>query len=251
MRYVFFYFVFIIFCALAIEHPSFAQEKKHSALIAVPHIAQLVQKQEDGKWGGPLIDVLNRLAAKSRLDFSVKVVPFKRAVVMTQDGVSDFGVFMESEKRDDIAIPVLQLGNAFYVIVSLADTPITRIDQLKGKTVGHIRGAVEVNTLSAVPDITYKLFNKHEDGVRMLKGKRIDALLTADFRVLEAIEQSHLQTHEIAKPVPVEPRALWLYWSWNSKLPFEEVRKLKKGPAASVEGLDPSVLYSIFNQRNN
>ncbi|NVJ92415.1 MAG: transporter substrate-binding domain-containing protein [Methylocystaceae bacterium] len=249
MRYVFFYNIFVILCGLAVCNPSFAQEKKHSALIAVPHIAQLVQKQEDERWGGPLIDVLNRLAAKSQLDFSVKVVPFKRAVLMTQDGVSDFGVFMESEKRDEIAIPVLKLGDAYYVIVSLADTPITRMDQLKGKTVGQIRGGTKVLTLSAVPDITYKLFNKHEDGVRMLKGKRIDALLTADFRVLEAIEQSHLQTHEIAKPLPIEARALWLYWSWHSKLPFEEVHKLRDGPAASVVGLDPSVLFSIFDQK--
>lgn len=251
MRYVFFYMLLAVFCALTAGNPSFAQEKKHSALIAVPHIAQLVQKQADEKWGGPLIDVLNRLADKSQLDISVKVVPFKRAVVMTQDGISDFGVFMESEKRDEIAIPVLKLGDAYYVIVSLADTPITRMDQLKGKTVGQIHGGVNVNTLSAIPDIIYKQFNKHEDGVRMLKGKRIDALLTADFRVLEAIEQSHLQTHEIAKPLPVEAGALWLYWSWNSKLPFKEVQKLKEGPAASVEGLDPSVLFSIFNQKNN
>jgi hypothetical protein len=54
MRYVFFYSILVVFYALAAGHSSFAQEKKYSALIAVPHIAQLVQKQEDEEWGGPL-----------------------------------------------------------------------------------------------------------------------------------------------------------------------------------------------------
>jgi len=221
---------------------AWADEKPQSALVAVPIISQLVKKQASGEWGGALIDVLRQAEKKSQIPFKLKIVPFKRAVMMTKQGQADFGVFLESPKRNQMAMPVLKLGQAMYVVVSLKKNKITSLDQLTGKTIGKIRGGNVLNTLSAIPDLKYYPFNTHDDGIRLLKGERIDAVITTNFRVTEAVEKSSLSYDEIAKPVPIEGRGLWLYWSLRSEIDFKHIKNLKYGGPVTIDGLMPNEL---------
>jgi|GEM_PF-1891915 len=229
------------------QTPAKAGQKR--ALVAVPLISQLVKKSAPGIWKGALIDVLHKVEAKSGIPFDLKVVPFKRAIMMTKEGASDFGVFLESPERNQIAMPILKLGEAIYVAVSMKSKKITSLDQLSGKILGKIRGGGTLKSLSALPDVNYHLFSTHDEGVRLLKRGRIDVLITADFRVLEAIDRLDLSYDDIAKPVPIEGRGLWLYWSWKSDLIFDSVRQIKQGPAVTIEGFGPTELYDIYNRR--
>ncbi len=239
-------FTFTAFLA----EPSHAESSK-KIVVAVPLISQLVKKEADGQWHGPLISVLQSLEKKADMTFEKRVLPFKRAVAMTKEGQADFGVFMESPKRNKMALPVKKLGEAIYVIVSLRKNQITSLDQLEGKTVAQIRGGTEVKSLAPIKNLQYHRFNKHEDGIRLLKSGRVDALLTADFRILEAIERLKLSYNEIARPVPVEGRGLWLYWSWRSSLDFKYVKRLKETPEITIEGLDPGALFDEYSKGAN
>ncbi|MDV7338397.1 transporter substrate-binding domain-containing protein [Terasakiella sp. A23] len=212
-----------------------AQDNAQSVKVAVPHISQLVKRSDTNGWHGPLIEALNKIESHAGLTFEKRVVPFKRAVAMTKEGAADFGVFMESPKRNQMAMPVLKIGDAVYVVVSLKETPITSLDQLSGKTIARIRGGAGIKSLSAIPDLHYHQFNKHEDGMRLLLGKRVDALVTADFRVLESIETLKLSIDSFAKTVPIEKRELWLYWSWKSKVDFNHIRTIKQTPDVQLD----------------
>ena len=242
----------VVFGALAlgilmVYQYAYADDKK--AVIAVPIISQLVKQKTNGQWGGALIDVLKKVESKADIPFEMRVVPFKRAVMMTKNGNSDFGVFMESPKRNQMAMPVLKLGDAVYVLLTLKENKITSLDQLKGKSLARIRGGTEIKSLKAIPDIKYHLFNQHEDGIRLLKNGRVDVLLTADFRVLEAIERLNLSYDEIAPPLPVEARELWLYWSWKSNLDFGHVKKIKNGPSVAIEGFSSKTLFEMYQNK--
>lgn len=182
-------------------------------IIAVPIISQLIKQMPDKSWYGPLVDVLRQVEKNSGTTFDLRVVPFKRALLMTNEGSSDFGVFMESPERNLNAMPVVKLGDAVYVVVSLKENPITHLSQLKGKRVARIRGGADIKSLNVIEDVDYHFFSTHDDGIRLLKGKRIDALITADFRIVEALDRYDLSLGEIAKPLAIEPRELWLYWS--------------------------------------
>ncbi|SCA58246.1 exported hypothetical protein [Candidatus Terasakiella magnetica] len=226
-----------------------ASTETQSPVVAVPIITQLVKKDEaQNKWTGPLIDLLGEVEKKAGTDLNLRLVPFKRAIAMTKEGEADFGVFMESPKRNKMAMPIMKLGEALFVIVSLKDSAITDLNQLEHKVVGRIRGGTDVKSLKALSNMKYHFFNNHEDGVRLLKAGRIDALLTADFRVLDAIENFGLSFKEIARPLSVEPRELWLYWSWESKQPFELVRNIKNLPALTFRGMDTGTLYDSYKQ---
>ena len=230
--------------------PAFA-DKSETAIVAVPQISQLVKKDKRGGWTGPLIRVLRQVEKTSDATFDLRVVPFKRAVVMVKEGSADFGVFMESSKRNQLAMPIAKLGDAVYVVVTLKENRISSLDQLAGKTVGRIRGGTDVKALKHISGMKYHLFNRHEDGVRLLKSKRVDALLTADFRILEAIDRLNLSYDEIARPVPVEGRGLWLYWSWKSDLDFQNVKNIKAGPDVTIEGMNPVVLFDLYKKKLN
>lgn len=222
---------FLLVCLIL---PTTGRSDTVTAKVAIPLITQLVKKSDQNQWYGPLIDAIHELEERSSLTFEIKVVPFKRAVVMTKEGDADFGVFMESTKRNQMAMPIVKLGNATFVIVSLKGSPITRLQDLSGKTLGRILGGTKIKSLSAIEDIHYHHFKTHNDGVKLLTAGRIDALLTADFRVLDAFEQLSLKPTDIARPIPVEDRELWLYWSWKSKLHFPHVSKIKNGPPVTT-----------------
>ncbi len=233
----------IVILVLTGTNASYGQDKAESAKVAVPLITQLVKQKENGGWSGPLIDVLKKVGSQSDINFDMKVVPFKRAVAMTKEGAADFGVFMESPTRNKMAMPVLNLGDAVFVVVSLKGAPITSLDQLSNKLVARIRGGTAIKSLSAIPDMQFHFFNTHEDGMRLLLGNRVDALITADFRVLEAIERLKLSLDDFAPPIPIEKRELWLYWSWKSQLEFDTIRTIKQTPAVALDYLGTSPLF--------
>lgn len=219
--------------------------------IAVPHLSQLVQKSADNTWHGPLIDLLDQMSKTTGYQMDVHVVPFKRAVAMTNKGATDFGIFMESPIRNQTALPIHKLGNATFVIISLKDNPITHISQLSGKTVARILGGTEIKSLSAVENLTYYPFKSHAEGARLLLGHRVDALLTADFRVIDAFYNLNLSPKDIAPPLSVEDRELWLYWSWKSDLNFKHVRRIKHDAPDNLLGKDSLSLLKDYVKQNS
>lgn len=219
--------------------------------IAVPHLSQLVQKSDKNEWKGPLIDLLEKMSKTSGYRMDVKVVPFKRAVAMTNEGAADFGIFMASPIRNQTALPIHKLGNATFVIISLKDNPITHISQLSGKTVARILGGTEIKSLSAVENMTYYPFKSHAEGARLLLGHRVDALLTADFRVIDAFDNLNLSPEDIAPPLSVEDRELWLYWSWKSDLNFKHVRRIKHDTPDNMLSKDSLSLLKEYVAQNN
>lgn len=243
-------FVFCFFGGFFLLHtPAQSQGAQYRPLVAVPLISQLVQKNQAGQWQGALIDVLKKVEQKSSLEFDYKVVPFKRAVMMTKKGVSDFGVFLESPERNQMALPIVKLGESLYVAVSLKSNKVSSLHQLSGKVLGRIRGGSELKSLKVLPSLKYHYFNTHEEGLKLLTHGRIDVLITTDFRILEAVERLHLSYDDIARPVPIEGRGLWLYWSWKSAMDFNEVRKIKDGPGFMIEGFMPRQLFDIYKSQ--
>jgi ABC-type amino acid transport substrate-binding protein len=236
---------------LFLTAPFQASAEPRPIKIAVPHLSQLVQKNADNQWGGPLIDLLNEMSRTSGYQMDVHVVPFKRAVIMTNEGAADFGIFMESPIRNKTALPIHKLGNATFVIISLKDAPITHLSQLKGKTVARILGGTEIKSLAGIEDLTYYPFKSHAEGARLLLARRVDALLTADFRVIDAFDNLNLSPEDIAPPLSVEDRELWLYWSWKSDLDFKHVRRIKHDTPDNLLSKDSLSLLKDYVEQNN
>jgi len=225
-----------------------ASETGRQIKVAVPVIAQLVEKQPDGTWTGPLIDLLKRAEREVGLPFHLRMVPFKRAVIMVENGATDFGVFLESPKRNKLGMPIVKLGTAHMVVVSLKDRAITSLADLRDKRVARVRGGTEIRTLNGVAGLEYYYFNNHQDGMNLLTFGRVDALVTADFRLLDALEKKLVSIADLAKPVLIEPRELWLYWSWQSDLSFHLIRRLKNSPNLNLDALDPQKVQEGYNQ---
>jgi len=229
--------------------PVQASEPGRQVKVAVPIISQLVVKQEDGTWGGPLIDLLKRAEQEAGLPFHLRMVPFKRAVVMVENGATDFGVFLESPKRNKLGMPVVKLGDAHMVVVSLKDRAITSLADLKDKKVARVRGGTEIRTLNGVPGLEYYYFNTPQDGMNLLTFGRVDALVTADFRLLDALDKNLVSIADLAEPVLIEARELWLYWSWQSDLSFHLIRRLKNSPNLTLDALDPQKVRERYKRK--
>jgi len=207
--------------------------------IAVPIISQLVKSDADGHWVGQLVDLLKRAEKEIGVPFHLRMVPFKRAALMVAEGGADFGIFMESPKRNETGMPIVKLGDANFVIVSLKDKPIRNLSDLKNKTVARIRGGTEIKSLKGVPGLKYYYFNNHDAGTRLLQYGRVDALVTPDFRLWDVLKKGVVNAAELAEPVSIEARELWLYWSWKSNLDFSLIRRLKRMPDLYLNVFDP------------
>ena len=208
--------------------------------VGIPVVGNLVYHDTEKGWYGPLVNILNKLEEHLGVKLEPRFLSFKRIIQMTKTGDVDFAMFIANEKRNDYGIPVTKLYSTDFVLVTLKENQITKLSDLKGKTIGRIDGGLKLESLQAVDDLKYYYYDQDVNGGYLLKKKRIDAILTADFHIEKYLESEILTREEISKPFLVSERGIWLYMSWNSKLDFNLIKKIREIPFNTLSNFSVS-----------
>ncbi|TFW15442.1 substrate-binding periplasmic protein [Duganella callida] len=152
-----------------------------------------------GEPTGALIMLVRQLGKLSSVPIAPLVVPYSRAPHMLAAGAADLMLLIDIST---IGTPLEWLGAVEIMMFGRSGFRFQRLDQLSGKTVGHLRGARYSPDIDAAPGIVKHPVDSYEQGVRMLLAGRLDAM----FGVGDSIEYA-LRTLQV-QPQQVSPRYL-------------------------------------------
>ncbi len=136
-----------------------------------------------GDPAGPGIDMEIALRVLERLGIptTVRLVPFKRALAMLETGQADMTTSLSLRQERDAYLLWSEpyRTDTAYTFFTRKDSPFTpaRLEDLRGKTVGMIRGFVYPRAFAGDPDIGKVEAPQMESLVEMLLHGRFDAII--------------------------------------------------------------------------
>lgn len=145
--------------------------------VAVIDLAPWAQRDEHGRVKGVFIDLARQLEQTSGVALELLVVPYPRAVAMLASNDADMMFSVGSATLERVALPLATLADDDIIMLFRAGERLQSLADLRGKTVGHVRGAEYDAAFSADTSIIKYATRNYEQDVQMLLLKRIDAAI--------------------------------------------------------------------------
>lgn len=163
------FFITILFVIFSFISTLFGKE----AFTIVSDTYPPYEYKKDGKIIGMDVEILNEVAKEADIVLNIKFYPWKRALTMAKNGNADgiFSILYSKERAKYIKYPSIPLstGKQRIFVNSTFKGDITKVSDLKGKTIGVVRGntygeefnnytnfyKIEVNG----PDMLFRMLN--------------------------------------------------------------------------------------------
>jgi polar amino acid transport system substrate-binding protein len=125
------------------------------------------------------VDIANAIAKKLGVKLEIKDMDFKGLIPALQAGRIDMivaGMTPTPERAKSVDFSDLYY-NSQQVVVVKNDSPISKFDDLKGKTVAVQIGTTSEEAAKKIPDVNLKQLNRVGDAFMDLKNGRCDAIV--------------------------------------------------------------------------
>lgn len=170
----------------------------------------------NGSVSGVFVDLAHLLAKESGLAIDATVVPYPRALAMTTSGEADLLISITNSRLDKVVRPLATILKGDIVAVGRAGSRFNSLADLRGKVVGHIRGAEYVAAFDADPAILKHETSTIEQTVRMLVEGRYDAAIGFRDSMLYALRELGLPRDKLGPMLDLGQRDVHLYMSQRS-----------------------------------
>jgi ABC-type amino acid transport substrate-binding protein len=212
---------------------------------------------QDGKPAGVLVEILRRVSERSGDSYDVQLFPWKRAYEQAKQGAGGLvGVSMTSERRElfDFSDP-LYSDDIQIVVLKGQEFPFSKIDDLKGKTMGGVLGASYGDAVDkAILEGLFKVDRDIGQAGRLNKllAKRMDGALIGNGQAgYEAVLQSDPLLNAqrgrftvLKTPLTRDPLYLAVPKSLDKKAVIDRfnkaLRELQKSGVLKRPGMEPT-----------
>lgn len=195
-----------------------AFEQEHSKIVIRTIGVAPYGIQRHANSSGIYFDFANLLAKKAGYKATNNIYPYARIINELKTGQTDMTIMFRYKKLNDHVINVAPLPSLKTVVVGLRGTSFTSIDQLKGKTIAHLRGANFSDAISKDSEILKVGTTNITQGIRMLMLKRVDAIIGPLTPIIDAAKQISKEGEEVVfdTPLIVGERTPWIQISKKS-----------------------------------
>ena len=228
---------------------SFAKNELKVAIFLEPPFANLVQ----GKLVGEFIDVAKLLAKSANLNVTFVQCPFARCLALVKSGSADmvFGLLKLPEREQDLLFiepPYFEQTSPlkFYTL-NKHNYVINEFSDLKGLTVGTLRGSAYFEQFDTDIDIKKIELTSREQMVNMLLKDRIDTFLEREESVLPLVSTQDYQQFSIAKYAYNKTVKSYIAISKNS--PIKQYAATFS--ATLAKAIDEGVIAKIIAKRDS
>ncbi len=202
-------------------------------------------KDAQGNCAGLLSELVDKLRVQTGFKITNHIRPYPRVILEISRGDVDFAVMFNSPQAKEIGISVGRVVKANILLIGRAGAPrLQTLDELKGKTIGHIRGSKyskEFDDLTGVEKISLESM---EQGVTMLLRDRIYVMAGADQTIYYALEKLKIPVHEITSVYTISTASADLYFSRESTR-TELIEPMRKAMAElQTQGILERIFYS-------
>lgn len=218
-------------------------------------IGEQVDVAGDGLRGKPhggkrayQVELVRALMAELQLPDTMKVVPFARGMMMTQEakGVAFFNV-VRTAKREKIlhwVVPLMTDIDFLFESAS-APKPLKRLDQARQRTVCVLRDSVYDHQFT---DQGYKFLVRvpvYDTCLKMLKVGRVDLIATSTDNLHEFMKMVGMEAEEVRRTDIVVGRTTG-YLVMSKDTPQDEVKRWQDAFERLSQRKVPQKLYEQF-----
>lgn len=186
---------------LGLPGPSLAAEPlSFGVLTAPPYGFELDEKSV----GGSNHDVAALIAEKAGLTFTYRLEPLPRLIRDLKAGKLDLLIMLATPEMKPYVITEV-LANSTVVLPS-PNNHFQQFSDLKGKTIGGLRGALYHQGFAEDEEIRKYDVDSYLMGLQMTKIGRIDGMIGPDFGLYYQIKIGGMKRDEFAAPLILETR---------------------------------------------
>jgi polar amino acid transport system substrate-binding protein len=142
-----------------------------------------------GRQKGFLVDTLTELASETHVGINILVAPYARAAAMLTASTADLIAAIPDSQLLKENESVGMIVSVDVLAVSRAGLRLERLQDLRGKTVAFVRAARYGGGVEDESSIVHYETNSHEQSLKMLLERRVDALIGGDIALLHAMRK--------------------------------------------------------------
>jgi ABC-type amino acid transport substrate-binding protein len=211
---------------LALPRPSSAAEPLSFGVLTAPPYGF---ERDDKSVGGSNHDIAALIAEKAGLTFTYRLEPLPRLVNNLKAGKLDLMIMFPTAETSPFAIVEIMPNST--VILPYAGNTFPQFADLKGRTIGRLRGAVYDQQFAAEAEIRKYDVDSYRMGLQMTQSGRIDGMIGPDFGLYYQMKLEGMKRDQFGPAVVLNTRMLYLLGS--SSITPELATKLR----AAVEDL--------------
>ena len=198
---------------LAMPGPSSATEPLSFGVLTAPPYGI---ERDDKSVGGSNHDIAALIAEKAGLILSYRLEPLPRLVSDLKAGKLDLMIMFPTAETKPFAIAEIMPNST--VILPPSGNTFRQFADLKGKTIGGLRGAVYDQQFVAETEIRKYDADSYRMGLQMTRSGRIDGMIGPDFGLYYQMKLEGMTRDQFGPPMILNTRMLYLLGS-NSITP--------------------------------
>ena len=167
----------------------------------------------DGRPTGIMYEVANRIVEEAGMTAINRIVPYARTVHELERGDCDFVLRYTSETLEQVAVQVAPIVSLPTIVLSAAGNPFRSLAELRGKTVGVMRGGRFDDAFDADPAIKKFDTNNYEQTMRMVMAKRLDAGIGSNVGLYFNAARAGIRPEQLAPPLVLSDKTFYLHFS--------------------------------------
>ncbi len=187
--------------------------------MAVVDLMPWAGRNAAGQLEGAAVDLAPQLSALTGRPITAVAVPYPRAIAMLANGGADLMLAIEADSRHGLPPPLASLGTEDIILVGRRGTAWAGPEALCGRKVGLLRSASFDALLRPSPCLLRYETNSYEQGLRMLRQGRLDAMAGVRASMEYAIRRLGLVAADFGPPLLVGQAGIALYLAPRSATP--------------------------------
>ena len=173
---------------------------------------------KDGVASGIYYDLANRLATTAGFEVSNTITPYTRIRRGLKSGRADLAIMFKYPELNEYVVYIAPLPTLKTVVVGLKGSSLDSIQSLEDKRIAYLRGGKFSELIDSNPKIQKYLTNDFLQGVRMLIGGRVDAIIGPMDPIMAAVAKSSSNKDLLGVPLVVAERTPWIQISRKGAL---------------------------------
>lgn len=199
----------IVSVFLLITNSAFARVLKIDTIDVAPF--GFIDK--DGKPTGMMYEISNRIAEEAGMKYTNDIVPYPRTILDLESGNADFVLRFNNEKLPQIAIPVISIITMPTIIVGKSSSNFKSLEDLRGKTVGLLRGGKFDDRFDADTAIKKYDAKDYEQILKMVMVDHLDAGIGSNVGIYYSANKAGIKQESLSKPLVLSTKDFILHFS--------------------------------------
>jgi polar amino acid transport system substrate-binding protein len=174
---------------------------------------------KDGKPTGMMVEIGNLIAAEAGFSSRNQLVPYARTVVDLEYGKVDLVLRFNNAELPRVAHQLGTVVTMHTVLLARAGTPMRALEDLRGKTVGELRGGhFDLGFARDAAIIKYPL-GDYQHMLQMLMVGRLDAAIGSDAGLFHAAKALGIAPSALSAPLVLSSQPFVLHVSRKTATP--------------------------------